>query len=779
MKRTNLVYESNSGYHSIQLLFFCSLLFFTSVGQAQVLQAQTTIPLKIGGYHISCYGGNDGSVELQLNNGIPPYQVIWDNGMTGSYIQALTAGTYTGVITDAAGNSTTVSATLLQPQPLSFEISTSNFNGYQTSGADAWDGNIEVIPIGGTPPYSLLWQTGDSTMSLKNLQSGLYTFTITDANNCVKSGSTQLTAPTPIAVSVTQTASVSCFGASDGKAAIIITGGLGNYTVQWDNGSFSFSPENLKGGLRSVKVYEQGRFVNEYTVMIDEPAPLALSYQKSSYPNGYQVSCSDCYNGTIDAQVTGGVPPYNYLWNDYNQTTTAHVENLGEGIYTFMVTDQNGCALKELTDLKGPEAKLWSRNGNDLSATGISDAFIGTTDSTSLMFKVNNEMVMKISKNQATLNVPLVLTNTDTLSHWNNETNLLAIDSAGKIRRIILGDMLPVPITAEAECADCNCSPIIGWGTPSAMINGNVIPNNTNDIVKCPAEGNVGIGLVPQANTKLDISGEIAIDGQRLHVDYNGRVGIGTGAPSERFHLHGGNLKVTCPWDIQHPVFFVDYAHKNVGIGTGAPLGKFDVKTGETDHITIGNMRHEATGYGTSYLGFNIHRSDSGMWYTRGDGNNSGAATIYSNAIGDMLFATINGENQPEGIGVSDVQMKTNSSLILTNDGRMGLGVNPRANNDLLGYRLLVNGNIKCKRLRVEMQSWADDVFDVSYSLRSLKEVEDIILAEHHLPDMPASESILADGADLGNILTLQQRKIEELTLYLIAMQKELEQLKH
>jgi hypothetical protein len=79
------------------------------------------------------------------------------------------------------------------------------------------------------------------------------------------------------------------------------------------------------------------------------------------------------------------------------------------------------------------------------------------------------------------------------------------------------------------------------------------------------------------------------------------------------------------------------------------------------------------------------------------------------------------------------------------------------------------------KKMVVQISDWADFVFSKDYQLKSLKEVEEYILQNKHLPAMPSEAIIISDGLDLGNVVKLQQQKIEELTLYLIEQQKQIE----
>lgn len=84
-------------------------------------------------------------------------------------------------------------------------------------------------------------------------------------------------------------------------------------------------------------------------------------------------------------------------------------------------------------------------------------------------------------------------------------------------------------------------------------------------------------------------------------------------------------------------------------------------------------------------------------------------------------------------------------------------------------YRLFVRGGIIAEEVRIRLQTqWADYVFSENYNLLSLEKVQEYIEIEKHLPNMPTAKEVAEKGIEVGNIVTLQQEKIEELTLYII-----------
>ncbi|GAB1430628.1 hypothetical protein MASR2M18_14610 [Ignavibacteria bacterium] len=88
-------------------------------------------------------------------------------------------------------------------------------------------------------------------------------------------------------------------------------------------------------------------------------------------------------------------------------------------------------------------------------------------------------------------------------------------------------------------------------------------------------------------------------------------------------------------------------------------------------------------------------------------------------------------------------------------------------------WKLSVDGKINCKEVVVTLENWADDVFLPSYNLRALSETEEYINMNGHLPDVPTENQVAMDGIAVGEMQKILLRKVEELTLHLIAIDKE------
>ena len=92
-------------------------------------------------------------------------------------------------------------------------------------------------------------------------------------------------------------------------------------------------------------------------------------------------------------------------------------------------------------------------------------------------------------------------------------------------------------------------------------------------------------------------------------------------------------------------------------------------------------------------------------------------------------------------------------------------------------FLLSVNGNVRAKRVKV-YTTWADYVFEKDYKLLKLNEVEAFINKHGHLPEIPSAVEVEKNGIDIGEMNKKLLSKIEELTLYVIQLNKEIELLK-
>lgn len=156
---------------------------------------------------VRCHGGNDGSISLSVSGAVAPYTFLWSNGDTTQTISDLTAGSYMVTITAANGESQILSIDIPQPTgALEANISGVNATCHNSDNAMAW-----VSISGGTPPYNLSWNNGQSSDTIAGLSPGNYSVAVTDSNSCSATASINLTAPVAQTLTFTGSDSI-CFG---------------------------------------------------------------------------------------------------------------------------------------------------------------------------------------------------------------------------------------------------------------------------------------------------------------------------------------------------------------------------------------------------------------------------------------------------------------------------------------------------------------------------------------------------------------------------------------
>jgi len=122
----------------------------------------------------------------------------------------------------------------------------------------------------------------------------------------------------------------------------------------------------------------------------------------------------------------------------------------------------------------------------------------------------------------------------------------------------------------------------------------------------------------------------------------------------------------------------------------------------------------------------------------------------------------------------TDSGLSGNFQLFLRNDGNVGIGTE-----ETYDYKLAIAGRALCEEIKVKLVAdWPDYVFDKNHKLPSLQDVDRFISEHKHLPDVPSSQEVRENGINVGEMNAILLKKVEELTLYVIAMEKEMEQLR-
>ena len=305
------------------------------------LTQPTPLVLSPSGINAKCDLPN-GQSSVSVTGGIAPYAYQWSNaGETTAAITNLLPGTYTVYVTDSNACPASAFVTVIpNPSPIATITATTNvrcFGGIDGSASVAVSGSV-------AGPFIYSWSpSGGNSATVTGLTAGTYTVTITDANSCqsLPEISPEITEPPPIYVTINST-SASCYGASNGGATAIPSGGTPGYTYLWLPGSTTgASFTNLSANTYTIQVTDTNSCVNNTPFTIAGPT-LALSVSSSFVP----VSCFAGANGSVSVAAAGGTAPYSYSWMPGN-LIGQNQANLPAGTYTVSVIDSKGCSLTD------------------------------------------------------------------------------------------------------------------------------------------------------------------------------------------------------------------------------------------------------------------------------------------------------------------------------------------------------------------------------------------------------------------------------------------------
>lgn len=353
-----------------------------------LLNAQTiTITETISdyaGYGVSANGASDGHIYLTVSGGTDPYTFSWSNGESTDYLTNLSAGIYSVTVTDDVSVTETATYTLTEiAVPLNV-----NFTAQDPTCNGSGDGWVEAQPSGGTPPYTYLWDNGSVTQGVYNLGEGMYSVTVTDDDNNNFYSFYELYEPSEIEIDgmpymYANGQFFSCPTCADGELTITASGGNPPYTYLWHNGETNNVLTNIASGdaLDITVTDASGCSVNDGGVLM-WIEPLVVTEVLSSYPNGYNISGDGMMDGSIDLSVSGGVPPYDFNWDD--GSTDEDRYNLGEGNYMVTVTDDYGQQYNNSYYIAGPPSaspftvteNISDYNGYQVSVQGANDGYI-------------------------------------------------------------------------------------------------------------------------------------------------------------------------------------------------------------------------------------------------------------------------------------------------------------------------------------------------------------------------------------------------------------------
>lgn len=290
---------------------------------------------------ILCTGGDEGALTVEVSGGKAPFSYEWSNSANAKNISSLPSGLYSVTVTDALDEITSSSLELINPDPIELSVDPVN-----PVCAGASNGSIQINSKGGTPLFSYMWSNGHTTNQIDNLPVGNYTTTVSDANGCEAIESIILSEPDEIQISSTIT-SITCNGLSDGVISLSASGGIGNIDFQWSSGNSGSFGSSLPAGTYTITATDEQLCMSHEDIQLEEPQLLSIDL------NPTPIACIGDSDGSIIAIPLGGTPPYKYKW-DHKNSSQASLTDLGPGIYTVSITDDQLCKASMQVSIEEP-----------------------------------------------------------------------------------------------------------------------------------------------------------------------------------------------------------------------------------------------------------------------------------------------------------------------------------------------------------------------------------------------------------------------------------------
>ncbi len=443
---------------------------------------------------VSCNGGSNGDITVTASGGTSGYTYLWSpSGGTAATATGLTATTYSCLITDANGCSTTQTATLTQPSAINATVSAQT--DVTCNGGS--DGSATMNATGGVGGFTFAWTpTGGNTATATGLSALItYTCTITDANGCSIAQTVTITEPNAIASSVSSQTDLTCNGSNDGAATITASGGTGLLSYDWTpgnpTGDGTVSVTGLSAQTWTCTITDANMCMHTQVVTITEPTAVTTSVTSQTDP-----TCNAGNDGTADIAATGGVGNFTYLWSP-SGGTAATATGLAAGSYTCLVTDANGCAASEIITLSEPAAITSSQTvtlcagqtltvgASTYTVTGIYNETLtalngcDSTVTTDLTINASIDVSTTVVGNTATAN------QNGATYQWIdclNSNAPLAGETNQSLTPAVSGDY--AVIVTVGSCSDTSACTNVITGIDALEVNNfSVYPNPTNGVV--------------------------------------------------------------------------------------------------------------------------------------------------------------------------------------------------------------------------------------------------------------------------------------------------------
>ncbi len=276
-----------------------------------------------------------GTATVIPSGGAVPYTYLWSNAQTTQTATGLSNGTYSCIVTDANGCSSTTSVVLTGSNMPAATISCTPALCYGSN-----SGSLSAVISGGTAPYTYLWSNSQTTASITNLAAGSYNLNVTDANGCITIATATVVQPAKLILTPTVVAT-SC-GLNNGSATVTVSGGTPVYTYLWQPGLLNTATiNNLSAGTYTLIVSDVNTCTDTLLTIIGSSLPVQATFS-STATKGCAPLCVIFTNNTVPAGTSSAWSFGDGSTSSANPTT--HCYN-SPGTYNVSLTaGSQGCS---------------------------------------------------------------------------------------------------------------------------------------------------------------------------------------------------------------------------------------------------------------------------------------------------------------------------------------------------------------------------------------------------------------------------------------------------
>jgi len=299
-----------------------------------------------------CFGSSDGYIYMSALGGTPPYSYDWSGDITTTgpnMLNNLPQGSFQVVLSDSLGCTDTITnITLTHPNQMSF-INLNPTASIECFGSST--GQLAVEVLGGSAPYSISHlpnigntsSSSNSNLTVSNIASGQYEFTVVDDNACTYVDTLEIQENTEMQAVFSNIVPETC-DADNGQATITISGGSPNYTYDWVQSSQSTETAIfLAGGENKfVKVTDNKGCEKEFMVFLPKVAPVQINSINTT-----DNLCANNAQGEIEILTFGDSYPFTHTLSSVGDIISSDSTTIFSGLlsasYNLSVTDSNGC----------------------------------------------------------------------------------------------------------------------------------------------------------------------------------------------------------------------------------------------------------------------------------------------------------------------------------------------------------------------------------------------------------------------------------------------------